>query len=55
MTNSEVKELMVNELSCVLTADANGCDRDCGKCPLVRDTADIVKAYEIVISMFKED
>lgn len=53
MSKKEVHDIMENELRCVQTASTNRCDRDCGKCPLVMPTDQIVEAYGYVIRMLE--
>lgn len=48
MTAKEAIKLIQNEILCVKTADT--CDRDCGKCQLVKPTGDILEAYDMAIS-----
>lgn len=43
--------ILRNEQTCVKAADA--CDRDCGSCPLVKPTEDILEAYETAIRMLE--
>lgn len=40
-------EILKNEVACVVRASDGLCDRDCGKCDLVRDTMDIVKSLQM--------
>ncbi len=47
MTVDEVIELMENEKACILKA--NTCDRDCAKCKLLRETEDLLSAYDMAI------
>lgn len=55
MLRAEVKEIMENELRCVQWASTGCCDRDCAKCPLLRDASDIMQAYGYVIKALEED
>ena len=55
MLRNEAKEVMENELRCVQWASTGACDRDCAKCPLLRDTSDIMQAYRYVIKVLEED
>lgn len=52
MTLKTVIELLRNEAECVKSADA--CDRDCGKCSLVKPTKDILEMYETAINMLEK-
>ena len=54
MTTKMAIELMENELHCVQTASQNLCDRECDKCPLVRNTDDIIKAYGMAIKALEK-
>ena len=49
MTIDKAMEIIKNEQKCVLKATA-GCDRDCGRCELLRDSNDIVEAYDIALN-----
>ena len=40
-------ELMENEKTCIIKADT--CDRNCAKCELLRDTKDLLSAYDLAI------
>lgn len=40
-------ELMENEKACIIKADT--CDRNCAKCELLRNTKDLLSAYDMVI------
>lgn len=40
---------MKTEAECVRRNDGENCDRDCGKCDLLRDAAEILEAYAVVI------
>ena len=55
MTTYKAKEIMENELRCVQTASINRCDRNCGICPLLRDTDEIIKAYSFVIKLLERE
>lgn len=39
---------------CARRNDGRNCDRDCGKCDLLRDASEILEAYQITISGLKE-
>ena len=45
---SKAVDLMKYEIECIKTAD-NGCDRQCEKCKLVKDSKELLKAYELAI------
>ena len=47
MTNEEAIKIIDTEKACVKRGV--NCDRDCGKCDLVMETADILEAYDIAI------
>lgn len=51
MTPKEAIEIIENERKCVAT----NCDRDCGKCPLVREEKDILNAFDMAIEALKRD
>lgn len=55
MTRKEVRDLMENELRCIQRAGTSSCDRDCGKCPLVREDTELIQAYGYVIKMLETD
>ena len=55
MTREEVHDLMENELRCVQWASTNRCDRDCAKCPLVKDDEELVQAYGYVIKALEQE
>lgn len=50
LSREEVLDLLKTERECVSRADR--CDRDCEKCPLVRDTADLLAMYDAVIKYY---
>lgn len=50
MSNEEAIAIIKNEMLCV----GSDCDRDCGKCPLVREEKDILKAFEIAITALEQ-
>ena len=50
MTANEAIEILKNERECVAT----DCDRDCGKCPLVREEKDILKAFDMAITALEQ-
>ncbi len=50
LSREEVLELLKNERECVIRADK--CDRDCAKCPLVRDTKRLIAMYDAVIKYY---
>ena len=45
-------ELMENEKTCIIKADT--CDRNCAKCELLRDTKDLLSAYDMAIQALKQ-
>ena len=47
-------EIMQNEAECVKRNDGKNCDRDCGKCDLLKDAKEILEAYQIAILGFQE-
>ncbi len=47
MTEQEAKEYMENEILCIRRAET--CDRDCGKCELVKETELLIEAYGAAI------
>lgn len=47
----ECIKAMETEVKCVKQADA--CDRDCAKCPLVMDTKHLLSCYEEVLRILK--
>ena len=52
MKNSEklkIAEMLENEKECVMRASKNKCNRDCGKCDLLRDDREIINAYNFAI------
>jgi aerobic-type carbon monoxide dehydrogenase small subunit (CoxS/CutS family) len=52
MTREEAHDLMENELRCIQRS--NYCDRDCAKCPLVKDDKELIEAYGYVIKMLEQ-
>lgn len=50
LSREEVLDLLKTERECVSRADR--CDRNCEKCPLVRDTADLLAMYDAVIKYY---
>ena len=53
MTRKQVHDLMENELRCVQRG--NYCDRDCAKCPLVKDDKELIEAYSYVIKALEQE
>ena len=53
MTREQVHDLMENELRCVQRG--NYCDRDCAKCPLVKDDKELIEAYGYVIKELEQE
>lgn len=53
MTRERVHDLMENELRCVQRG--NYCDRDCAKCPLVKDDKELIEAYGYVIKELEQE
>lgn len=51
MTPKKAIEILENERECVAT----NCDRDCGKCPLVKEEKDILDAFDLAIKSLKRD
>lgn len=47
MAEQDAKEYMENEILCIRRAET--CDRDCGKCELVRETEPLLEAYGAAI------
>ena len=45
-------EMIKNEKECVI--NATDCNRDCGKCALLKDSADILNAYNVAISAMEK-
>ena len=52
MTRTEAMEIIQTERSCVLRAST--CDRDCGRCELVRKAANIIEAFDVAIDALIE-
>lgn len=50
LTRKEILELLKNERECVIRAET--CDRDCSKCPLVRDSGKLIAMYDAVIKCY---
>ena len=48
---NRMADIISNEIRCVRRADTNQCDRDCGKCDLVRPTQDIISVYDDVLEI----
>ena len=53
MTRERIHDLMENELRCVQRG--NYCDRDCAKCPLVKDDKELIEAYGYVIKALEQE
>ena len=51
MTIQRIHDIMKNELRCVQRNEFKECDRDCGKCDLLMDTDEIIKAYGEIIKI----
>ena len=49
MSSEKVIDILDNELRCVVRAE-KGCDRQCEKCDLVRDSDEIIVAYVTAIN-----
>ena len=47
MSKQEAINIIKNEMECVRRV--NSCDRDCGKCDLVKPKEDVLDAYETAI------
>ena len=52
MTIDEAIVLMENEKTCIIKADT--CDRDCARCELLRETKDLLSAYDMAIQTLKQ-
>lgn len=48
MNNAEAVKILENEISCVISAKT--CDRECGKCHLLKKSEDIVEALQKAIA-----
>lgn len=53
MTREKVHDLMEDELRCVQRG--NYCDRDCAKCPLVKEDKELIEAYGYVIKALEQE
>lgn len=50
----DIIDKLWNELKCVeTTSSKDGCDRDCANCKLLRNTDDILYAYDTAISILE--
>ena len=49
MNSIMAHEYMENEIRCIQRASDGICDRDCGKCDLVRDDKELIEAYGVAI------
>ena len=47
MTQQEAREYMENEIRCVQRSKF--CDRDCGKCDLVKEDKPLIEAYGLAV------
>lgn len=52
MDKSEIIAILENEIACVKAGAT--CDRQCEKCPLVRDEGDIISALRYAIASIYE-
>lgn len=50
MENEKIIEILENEMACVTRAETNKCDRNCGKCDLVRPANEILQAMGYAIN-----
>ena len=50
-----VLEVIEREKACVLRQDTVYCNRDCANCNLVLDSNTVLKAYDAVIAMLKQE
>lgn len=46
-------ELMKNEKACIIKADT--CDGNCAKCELLRDTKNLLSAYDMAIQALEQE
>ena len=53
MTREQVHDIMEDVLRCVQRG--NYCDRDCAKCPLVKDDKELIEAYGYVIKALEQE
>ena len=51
MSNEEAIAIITNEMLCV----GSNCDRDCGKCSLVKDENDILESFGKAITALEEN
>ena len=51
VTSEKAIAMLRNEIECVKSGDTY--DRDCGKCPLVKESGDIIDALEYAIQAIK--
>lgn len=54
MTENEAVKLMLNEIVCINTADHNECNRDCASCSLVKETDELLEAYNMAIKALEK-
>ena len=53
MTNQKILDLLEIERECILRNNGQNCDRDCERCDLVQDPADLIEMYNAVIADYK--
>ena len=53
ISREQVHDLMENELRCVQRGKY--CDRDCAKCPLVKNDKELIEAYGYVIKALEQE
>ena len=53
MTTHKAISILKNERECVVTASLNNCNRNCKTCPLVKDTDEILAAYDVALKMLE--
>lgn len=52
MTENEAKAYMEDEIRCIQRASY--CDRDCAKCPLVKEETPLLEAFGVAITALEE-
>lgn len=55
MTVEKAIAILKNERECVMTASANNCNRECLTCPLVKETYEILSAYNFIINRLESE
>lgn len=53
MTEKEAIEIIQTEKQCVLK-NISGCDRECGRCELLRTGKEVISGYDMAITALKE-